>query len=285
MTGRYVLMTGASRGLGRALATAFWEAGAHLLLVDRRQEGLDAVAAELQPRPSQHVWTLPVDLADADGAERIVSAARTWWPRVDVLVNNAAIQGPIGPLSGNDWGSWVVTLQVDLVTPAALCRLVTAWMTEQGGGSVINISGGGATSARPNYSAYATAKTGLVRLSETLAEELRPHGIRVNCVAPGTMATEMLGETLKSGPDVAGTQEYEVAARVLGEGGTAMRRATDLCLFLASSASEGVTGKLISALWDPWERLQEYRGDLDGSDIYTLRRIVPRDRGKDWGDR
>jgi 3-oxoacyl-[acyl-carrier protein] reductase len=226
-----------------------------------------------------------MDLADHDCAERIVSAALASWPRVDVLINNAAIQGPIGPLVRNDWAAWVTTLQVNLITPTALCRQVVPWMTTQGSGSIINISGGGATAARPNYSAYATAKAGLVRLSETLAEELRPHGVRVNCVAPGAMATDMLGATAESGPDVAGAKEYEVATRVLRDGETAMRRATSLCLFLASPASSGVTGKLISAVWDPWEHLQEHRADLDGSDIYTLRRIVPKDRGKDWGDR
>ena len=157
-------------------------------------------------------------------------------------------------------------------------------MARAGRGKIINLSGGGATGPRPNFSAYATTKAGLVRFSETAAEETRELGIEINCIAPGAMDTGLTVEILRSGPSGAGQKEYESALKVRERGPAALGRAADLCVFLASSASDGITGKLISAVWDPWETLPKFLSDLRETDIYTLRRIVPKDRGRDWGN-
>ncbi len=265
------------------MAHAFWERGANLVLVGRHAADLDNVIVSLEARTGQKATALPADFADPAAAAELVSGLRTKFPKLDALINNAAIQGPIGPLWVNDWGEWLATLQVDLLSPVALCKGVAPWMIEQGGGSIINISGGGATGPRPNFTAYAAAKCALVRFSETLAEELRPHNVRVNCVAPGAMNTSMLAEIVSQGVRAAGQKEYTQAVKARRDGGTAMERAAALCVFLASGAAKDITGKLISAIWDPWPSLPEHLDDLRSSDIYTLRRIVPKDRGKTWG--
>ena len=97
------------------------------------------------------------------------------------------------------------------------------------------------------------------------------------------MNTRLLDDILEAGPERVGRSYYERALRQQAEGGTPLERGASLCVFLASSESDGITGKLISAVWDPWESLPRHAEDLRGSDIYTLRRIVPADRGKDWG--
>jgi len=222
------------------------------------------------------------DLQDPAAPERVVARARELYPTLDVLVNNAAIQGPVGPSWENSWDEWQATLQVDLLAPIALCRLAVPWMAERGHGKIINLSGGGATSPRPNFSAYAAAKTALVRFSETLAAETRELGMEVNCIAPGAMPTAMLESIAASGPSLAGQGEYGTALRVFQEGSTALKRAAALCVFLASPESDGISGRLISAVWDPWERLPAQLDQLRESDVYTLRRIVPKDRGMDW---
>ena len=144
-----------------------------------------------------------------------------------------------------------------------MCRAVLPGMRERGYGKIINLSGGGGTGPRPNFSAYATAKAGVVRFTETLAGEVG--GIDVNAIAPGVLNTRMRDDVLEAGPELAGA-EYELT-RDRGE--TSFEPATQLAVYLASAASDGVSGRLIAALWDDWRTLHEQ--DLD-ADVYTLRR-------------
>jgi 3-oxoacyl-[acyl-carrier protein] reductase len=280
---RNCLITGASRGLGAKIAAAFWEAGANLMLVARTASALKQVADGLPRRADQRVITYAADLSDPQAPEQIIAEARKEFGALDVLVNNAGIQGPIGPCWENDWQAWQTTLQVNLLAPIALCRLCVPWMAQRGRGKIVNLSGGGATGPRPNFSAYATAKVGLVRFSETLAKETHSMRIEVNCIAPGAMDTAMLAAIVEAGPEAAGQREYELAVKACSTGEATLVRAVALCMFLASSASDGITGKLISAVWDPWETLPNHLEDLR-TDVYTLRRIVPKDRGMRWGE-
>jgi len=279
-----VLITGASRGLGAAMARAFWEAGASLMLVARNGQALKDLILKLGTRQGQTAHAIACDLASPESVDVIMNSTHEHFDHLDVLINNAAIQGPIGPSWENDWADWRQALEVNLLTPIDLSRRCTAWMIPQKRGKIICLSGGGATNSRPNFSAYAVAKTGLVRFCEILADELREYNIQVNCMAPGVMLTGLTDEIIKAGPELAGQKEYDSAVKRKKQPENALPdRATQLALFLASSDSDGLTGKLISATWDPWESLPDHLEDLEKSDIYTLRRVVPKDRGKEWG--
>ncbi len=278
---RTVLVTGASRGLGLSIAEAFWERGADLFLVARCEDALAAIASRLlQQCPTQRIGFLSVDLSNKGAAERIFAQLRDFTDRLDVVVNNAAILGPIGPFSTNDWAAWENTLQVNFLAPAAICQVTVSWM--QAGGVILNISGGGATAPRPFFSAYSAAKAALVRLSETLASEVKPLGIRVNCIAPGAMNTQMNTAVLLAGPDLVGEIEHRKAIEH-GKVVTPPEVPAELAVYLASDECSAVTGRLISAEWDPWRNLHSRGQELEESDIYTLRRIVPEDRGFEWG--
>ena len=283
LAGKNIIITGASRGLGAVIAETMWKAGANLMLVDKDQEALSKVVSGLGQPHQQTSFPFIIDLSAPNAAELILKSAQERFDHLDILVNNAAIQGPVGASWDNDWSSWNLTLTVDLLTPVDLSRRCAAWMILSGKGKIISLSGGGATGSRPNFSAYAVAKTGLVRFCEILADELRPHHIQVNCIAPGVMSTAILDEILTAGPERAGQNEYDSALKVRQHGGTPPQRVTDLAVFLASEASDGITGKLISAVWDPWEHFPEHLEDLQKTDIYTLRRIIPKDRGQLWG--
>jgi 3-oxoacyl-[acyl-carrier protein] reductase len=282
---RMALVTGASGGLGRAVAVRLAAAGLDVVLTGRSREALDATAAEVRATASERtVHVLTCDLAVEDEVRSLVARLAAQRARPDVLVNNAAVQGPIGPFLSAEWRAWSATIAVDLLAPARLTQALLPDMIARGWGRVINVSGGGATGPRPDFSAYAVAKTGLVRFTETLAHELTGSGVTVNAVAPGPMNTRMLDEVLDAGPARA-PREHAAAVRRAQDGGVSPDAAARLVAWLASDASAAVTGRLVSALWDPWERLAAHSADLDGSDIYTLRRIVPRDRGLGWGDR
>jgi 3-oxoacyl-[acyl-carrier protein] reductase len=163
-----------------------------------------------------------------------------------------------------------------------MCKWILPHMKKNNAGKIINLSGGGATAPLPRISAYATSKAAVVRLTETLAEECKEYSIEINAVAPGALNTRLLDEVLEAGPDRVGRTFYEKALKQKSDGGTPLDLGASLCVYLASSESNGITGKLISAPWDPWQNLAHYREDLKNSDIYTLRRIVEKDRGKNW---
>jgi NAD(P)-dependent dehydrogenase (short-subunit alcohol dehydrogenase family) len=162
------------------------------------------------------------------------------------------------------------------------CRAVLPGMKARRKGAIILMSGGGATNPMPRLSAYAASKAGLVRFGESLAREVQEFGITVNAIAPGALNTRLLDEVLEAGPEKVGRAFHDQMVKIKAQGGTPLEKGADLAVFLAAHAGNGVTGRLISAVWDPWERLDSLAPALADSDIYTLRRIVPKDRGKDW---
>ncbi len=133
----------------------------------------------------------------------------------------------------------------------------------------------------PNFSAYAASKAGIIRFAETLAQELASFNIHVTAISPGALNTRMLDEVLNIGPEIVGEKIYQAALQQKKEGGDSLALAAGLCVYLASETN-GITGKLISAIWDPWEKLHKYYEEIINTDIYTLRRIVPEDRGINW---
>lgn len=277
------VITGCSRGLGAVIADSMWREGADLLMVARSSEGLRQVRDGLRSGAGQEAHVFAADLLDPAAPAAVMAEARRLWPSVDILVNNAGIAGPIGMVADNDWCEWRDAIQVNLLAPAELCKLAVAWMRETGGGRIVNLSGGGATSPRPRFSAYGTAKCALVRFSETIAAEAAGQGIRVNCISPGMLNTDMLQDVLRAGPERLGAADYEQVRKAATGAAADPKIAAELIVYLASEESAGINGRLISAVWDPWRGLHRHIDDLKDTDIYTLRRIVPEDRGKEWG--
>ena len=144
---------------------------------------------------------------------------------------------------------------------------------------IICFAGGGATKARANFSGYGVAKTGIVRLVETIAVEEIQAPIDINAVAPGAIATRLTDEIIALGPDIAGQAEFDSALKQKAGGGASIEHALDLVEWLLSAKSDGITGKLLSAPWDPWKGLADHAESLLRTDVYTLRRILPEDRG------
>ena len=282
---RTALITGANQGLGKAIAYAYVQAGANVLLCARNESKLLDVQTELQSlcKTSQRVETMRADVSKWDDVNRLVSSALTSFPQIHILVNNAGVYGPKGSIEDINWEEWVQAIEVNLLGSVLIARTLLPHFRANHYGKIIQLSGGGATAPLPFISAYAASKAGIVRFMETLAEEVKADGIDVNSIAPGALNTRLLDEILAAGPEKVSRSFYERAIKQKAEGGTPLERGADLAVFLASAQSNGITGKLISAIWDPWEHFLEHLEDLKNSDIYTLRRIIPRDRGQSWG--
>jgi 3-oxoacyl-[acyl-carrier protein] reductase len=148
-------------------------------------------------------------------------------------------------------------------------------MIRQRRGKIINLSGGGATGPRPNFSAYAASKAAVARLTETLAEEVKPHNIQVNAIAPGAAATRMQDQIIAAGAR-AGEQALAEARRVLETGGTPLHSPAALAVFLASDDSDGLTGRLIAVAHDGWQSWDADRiAEVMSAPWFTLRRMDP----------
>jgi 3-oxoacyl-[acyl-carrier protein] reductase len=179
----------------------------------------------------------------------------------------------------------VRAIEINLLGSVLMARAVVAKMKTRRSGKIIQLSGGGATNPLPGISAYAASKAAVVRFAETLAEEVRGFGIDVNAIAPGALNTGMLDEILTAGPEKVGAAFFERSVEQKKSGGAGLAPGADLAVFLASDASDGITGKLISAVWDNWEVWPQHVTELRTSDIFTLRRIAGRDRGAEWADK
>ena len=285
LTNRNAIVTGGSQGLGRAIVEAFVREGANVLLCARDEELATAAAEEMRAnivRDGQLVIAEGCDVSSPEDVEALFNFGDEAFGALHILVNNAGIYGPKGPSDEVDFEEWKRCVDINLYGTLLPCRAAMRRFKTAGYGKIVNLSGGGATNPMPNVSAYAASKAAVVRLTETLALELQPHAVDVNAVAPGALNTRLLDEVLQAGPDAVGADFYQRSLKQSQDGGVPLALGADLCVYLASAESDGVTGKLISAKWDPWKRLHEYKAELGSSDIYALRRITPEDRGKNW---
>jgi NAD(P)-dependent dehydrogenase (short-subunit alcohol dehydrogenase family) len=284
LLGINAIITGANQGLGFEIARRFVHEGANVAICSRDAAKLSKAAADLrqEAKAGQKVLAQPCDVSDPAAVGVFFAAAIEGLGSIQVLVNNAGVYGPKGPSETVDWEEWKRAVEINLFGVMLPSRAIIPHFKAQGRGKIINLSGGGATQPLPMISAYAASKAAVVRLTETFAEELRSSRIDVNAVAPGALNTRLLDEVLSAGPETVGSTFYQKALKQKESGGTPLDLGANLCVWLASAESDGITGKLISAQWDPWKNLGEKRDLLAKSDIYTLRRIVPEDRGLKW---
>ena len=290
MKGRVAIVTGGGRGIGEAVALALAREGARVVVAARTGAELGRVVARIEQLGGA-ARAVPSDVSQPGQVERLTRAALDAYGQIDVLVNAAGIPGPIGPLWDTDVAAWKRAIDVNLLGTFLCCHAVVPHMIKQRRGKVINMSGGGAASPLPRFSAYGASKAAVVRLTETLAEELREFGVQVNAIAPGLVDTRLQDEVLAAG-ERAGAQFARVRRlRETGEGGVPGELPATLAVWLASDRSDGLTGKLIAAPFDDWQtwdaaRIAELTSStwltlrrLDHATVRPLRETMPRDAG------
>jgi len=267
-----VVVTGTSSGIGRALVERLITRGDTVWGLAR------SVQAPVIGNGNFH--PLACDVSDWAAVDASVKSVSAMTDQIDGLVACAGVQGEIAPALTAAPLKWSATVRANLDGTYFPIRGFASLLARSRRAKVVCLSGGGATKARANFSAYGAAKTAIVRLVENIAEEMRNRPFDINAVAPGAINTRLTDEVIAKGPRVVGVAEYTAAVKQKQTGGSSLTRALDLVEYLLSAESDGITGRLISAPWDPWEKLHTHAGELATSDIYTLRRIVPEERGK-----
>lgn len=285
LRGRTAIITGSNQGLGKAIAKAYLEAGANVVLCARGEKLLGDAADELRRLDAGKVAWVTADVSRDADVQEVVERTLAEFGHFEILVNNAGVYGPKGSIDDVPWDQWMDSLLINIGGSVNFSRQVLPHFKQRRYGKIIQLSGGGATNPLPRISAYATSKAAIVRFAETLAVEVREYNIDVNSIAPGALNTRLLDEVLAAGPDLVGAEFFARAERQHAQGGTPLDVPSRLAVFLGSSRSDGITGKLISSVWDDWQSFPEHLEELNKSDVYTLRRIVAKDRGFDWGDK
>jgi NAD(P)-dependent dehydrogenase (short-subunit alcohol dehydrogenase family) len=215
------------------------------------------------------------DVSDRDQVQHLTATAIREAGQVDILVNAAGIYGPIGPTCDIDVSAWTRAVEVNLFGTFYLCRALLPSFIQRQQGKIILLGGGGATAPLPNFSSYAASKAAVVRLADNLAEELKPHNIQVNVIAPGLVDTRLQDDVLTAGHRAGALFGKIRRARDTGAGAVSPELAASLAVFLASPASGKLTGKLIAAPYDPWREWTGKADELNATPMYTIRRLDP----------
>jgi len=279
MDKKTVLITGATGVIGANIAKHFYDSGYRLILSGRQTEKLN----ELKNNFGDDVLICPADVADIESVKNLFSLIEREIGSLDVVISAAGIYGEIGRLEQVDMEKWEDAFRVNVFGSMYVAKFAIPLLKKSNNASIILFAGGG-EGPLPNFSSYASSKGAILRFAETLAEEVKEYGIKVNAIYPGLVNSGFVKNIIDTGPQRAGRESYEQALRqVDGEEKTVTPdRAAQLCIFLASKKAKGITGKLFAARWDQLDNIEKHKEDIMNTDIYSSRRIKPYDRGRKW---
>jgi NADP-dependent 3-hydroxy acid dehydrogenase YdfG len=281
-----VFISGATSGLGLETAKHFVKIGKQVVFCGRNTELVEATLKHLKSfgLKNQLIMGYSNDVSNRESTTKMIEKLSNLGIKVDVLICNAGQIGPIDRFLENKLEDWEEAFNVNLYGTINLIREILPSMILRKKGKVIHISGGGATSPLLGMSSYAASKAAAVRLIETVALEYEDSGVAFHSIAPGMLKTKLLEQMLDAGPDRIGGNFFAKTFAKAESPSDSTLQAIDLIHFLASEASVGITGKLISAEWDNWAQWPSHLSEIKTLDLYTLRRITGRDRGQTWGD-
>lgn len=273
LKGKVVLITGGGQGIGKCMAIEFSKHDSKVIICSRTKRDLDKLKNEIKAFGGS-CECFVADVSDIVQIKRLFQNVMNLYGEIHVLINCAGIYGPIGALDTNDMEMWKKTININLIGVVHTTHCVIPIMKKQKQGKIINISGGGigGPNINPNFSAYTASKAAVVAFTEVMARELKSSNIQVNAISPGAVNTRLLDQVLGTG-ELAGIDFFEKSKKQKIEGGTPPEKAAKLAIFLATTRSDHITGKLLSAVWDDYENFDKIKNKLEETSFYNLRRI------------
>lgn len=276
-----ILITGGSLGLGFASAKACLQQGAKVLICARNEKTVQKSVERLKKEGFSHIEGKACDVTKQEDIEKTLGSLESTFGFLHGVIHAAGIYGAIGPITEVNPEEWFEGIKTNLFGSFLVAKLCCQRFQKQGGGRIVLFSGGGAATPFPNYTSYACGKAAVVRLTETIAEEMAPHKIEINCLAPGFVVTRLHQQTLKA-QEKAGQKFLEKTKQEIEKGGVPAELGASAAAFLVSDSAQGISGKFISAPYDSWKEFSKHLKELQNTDLFTLRRIIPKDRGFSW---
>ncbi|MEE8341398.1 MAG: SDR family oxidoreductase [Candidatus Neomarinimicrobiota bacterium] len=278
---KVAIITGGSRGIGAAIAKRFAQEGCNLLLVARTKSELEKTATSIKRQFSVNVSSYQADIGNENEVVLMVQHTITEFNKIDILVNNAAIIGPMGEISQIEGKDFFNAIRNNIGGTVFCTKAVIPHMKPQKQGCIINLSGGGGLYPLPYYDAYSASKAAIVRLTENFALELEEFHINVIAISPGAVNTKMFDQQLKVDKNSIGKKNWQALQDRLASGGDSIDKVSELALFIACQNRKELNGRVISAIWDNWEKISNKKEKIIDTDTFQMRRIVPKDRGID----
>ena len=267
------IITGGSLGIGLAISKKCASEGARVIIAARNQNDLEKALTELKKISSSDHMIYSLDVSSFEKIKEFSQWCVSSGIDIDGIVNCAGVYGPIGKTTEVNMEKFTEAIQINFLGTVYMCNVFAPLLKSKGRKKIVNFSGGGAATPFANYSAYATSKIAIVRFTENLAIELSEDEFDVNCVAPGFVITRLHDQTLAEGPNYSGVSFYESTKKQVETGGVPPEKAANLTAFLLSEQSDGISGKFISAPWDPWQSDDFQTLLKSDKDFATLRRI------------
>lgn len=268
-----IIITGGSLGIGFAIAKKCAKEGAEVIIVARNKSDLEKSLNKLESISYKNHQLYSLDVGNLSDVQNFANWVKRQDLEINGLVNCAGIYGPIGKTTTLDMQIFNKAIQINFLGSVYMCNAIAPLLKSNTQKKIVNYSGGGAATPFPNYSAYATSKIAIVRFTENLSVELAEDNFDVNCIAPGFVITRLHQQTIKAGPDKAGKTFLENTKKQIEGGGVPPEKAAELTVFLLSQDSDGITGKFLSAPWDPWQNSDFQNRLRTDKDFATLRRI------------
>jgi short-subunit dehydrogenase len=285
MVNKTILITGANRGLGLMLAITFIKKNYSTILCSKNFKNFNKEIKKYKNLDTSKIHYINSDISRYKDILKIKNYLKNKIQKIDVLINNAALIGPIGEFEKNNHKDLVKTIETNLYGSINMIKIILPFLKKSKKGKIIQISGGGASGPFPHFSAYAISKVAIVRFVETISIELKKYNIDANCVAPGNLKTNIQRNVIKAGKKAVGNEYYKKINKMMNNKKDDFSKPIKLIEFLISDKSDGITGKLISAVWDNWKIFKKYKKKLKDNDIFTLRRIIGRERNFKIGDK
>ncbi len=269
---KIAFITGATGVIGATITRYFADEGCSLMLSGRSEEKLQTLKQEFDQKVPVSIY--PADVGNLQEMQRMFGQIEKETTHLDILVTAAGIYGEIGTIEQCDGERWMDAIRINLFGTFLAVKYALPFLKKSEHGKIILFAGGGEGSL-PHFTSYASSKGAILRFTESAAEECKLYGIAVNAMYPGLVNSGLTEEIIRVGPERVGRENYQKTQdEISGKEKTVPPdMAAQLAVFLGSDESNGLTGKILSARWDPWQKFSDRIDELMKSNVYTMRRV------------